>query len=102
MILHCVFCNFRDEAPMLERIAVLQELAEFSRTLDGVVAFEFGPNLDFELKSPEYSDGFVIRFADITAAETYAGHPTHQALGMRLVGLCKGGADGIMVYDLNV
>ncbi len=100
MILHCVFCDFQPDAGQAARHAVLSELATFGQTLDGVLGFDFGPNADFEGKSPQVTDGFVIRFADRQALATYADHPTHKALGARLCELCVGGADGIMVVDL--
>ncbi len=101
MILHCVFCNFKGVATQAQRNSVLSELADFALLLDGVLAFDFGPNRDFEGKSQGYSDGFVIRFADRAALETYAAHPTHIALGGRLCDICVGGADGITVFDLE-
>lgn len=101
MIIHCVFCNFKSDVTAEARLDVLQKLADFSQTLDGVLGFEFGPNRDFEQKSPDYSDGFVIRFTSPETLAVYAKHPTHQALGAQLVGLTQGGADGIMVFDLE-
>lgn len=101
MILHCVFCNFRADACPEERLSILQELADFSRSLDGVLAFNFGPNRDFERKSPEFSAGFVIRFKDRKALEVYAAHPTHQEIGARLCDLCNSGAKGVMVFDIE-
>jgi len=105
MILHCVFCDLRadlGENALPALSGVLTDLEAFSLTLDGVRGFEAGPNRDFEGKSTSYDAGFVIRFADRTALEAYAIHPTHQALGARLVDLCCGGAAGIVVYDLEI
>ena len=101
MILHCVFCGFRANVSAERRLQILGELAEFSRSLDGVLAFDFGPNRDFEKKSQAYSDGFVIRFSDRGALERYAVHPTHRELGSRLRDLCEGGAEGIAVFDIE-
>lgn len=100
MILHCVFCTFRSDTDKTARQTILKDLAAFSGTLDGVVGFDHGPNADYEGKSPQITDGFVIRFHDREALATYADHPTHEALGTRLCDLCEGGADGIMVVDL--
>jgi hypothetical protein len=69
--------------------------------LPGFASFTHGPNRDFEAKSPDHPYGFICTFADADALGTYAVHPDHQALGGRLVALC-GGADGIMVIDLEV
>ena len=100
MILHCVFCSFRGDIHQTERQAVLTDLAGFTLGLEGVLGFDHGPNADFEGKSPKFTDGFVIRFADRRALAAYADHPTHKALGAKLCDLCEGGADGIMVVDL--
>ncbi|MDO7607941.1 MAG: Dabb family protein [Loktanella sp.] len=101
MILHCVFYHFRQEAATQQRQEIVQELARFSQSLDGVLGFEHGPNRDFEKKSQGYDSGFVIRFTSQEALATYANHPTHQALGKRLCDLVQGGADGIIVFDLE-
>lgn len=102
MILHCVFCNFRDDTAENARAAAIIALEAFSRGLDGVLAFDHGPNRDFELKSQEYDQGFVIRFTDASALQTYAEHPTHKELGGQLASLCRGGGEGIIVFDLDV
>ena len=71
-------------------------------SLDGVLSFEAGPNRDFEGKSPNYSDGFVICFTIRGALTRYAEHPEHLALGAKLCTICEGGADGIILFDLDV
>lgn len=101
MILHCVFFNFRQDVAPEARHDILQELARFSQTLDGVLSFDCGPNRDFEKKSQSYDSGFVIRFTTREALDTYAVHPTHQALGQQLCDLVQGGAEGIIVFDLD-
>ncbi|SMR82420.1 Stress responsive A/B Barrel Domain [Aliiroseovarius halocynthiae] len=102
MILHCVFCNFRTDVSEDQRNQVLTALAQFSAGLNGVLGFDHGPNLDFEGKSASYDAGFVIRFADHEALQTYADHPEHQALGRQLCDLCNGGENGIKVFDLKL
>ena len=102
MILHCVFCNFSDKSRAAEQHAVLTELRYFALSIRRCMSAEFGPNRDFEQKTQDYSHGFVLRFKDRDALDDYANHPTHRALGARLVDLCVGGADGILVYDLEV
>ena len=101
MILHCVFCDLRPDVTQEMFSAVASELANFSQSLVGVERFEFGPNRDFESKSAKYTAGFVVHFHDKTALENYADHPTHKDLGARLCELCNGGADGVIVFDLE-
>ena len=102
MILHCVFCNFRDDVPRAARFGVMQDLRDLCAGFDGVLGFDFGTNLDFEKKSQDHGEGFIIRFADRAAVDVYAGNARHKELGGQLCDLCVGGADGIIVYDLEV
>ena len=82
--------------------SAFNELSDFALTLDSTIAFESGPNRDFEKKSQDYSDGFIIRFKDSAALQTYAEHPSHIKLGTKLCALCVGGADGLMVFDIEL
>ncbi|MEM1289238.1 MAG: Dabb family protein [Pseudomonadota bacterium] len=102
MILHCVFCTFKNGVSAETQADIFNALKDFSQSLDGALAFDHGPNRDFEDKSASYQSGFVIRFADKAALQAYAVHPTHQALGAQLCALCVGGADGVIVFDLEV
>ena len=101
MILHCVFCDLKSDVEKTTLLSVMQELAEFSRGLEGVERFEFGPNRDFENKSKGFETGFVIHFSDFASLDFYANHPVHRSLGERLCELCNGGSDGILVFDLE-
>jgi hypothetical protein len=102
MILHCVFCNIRPDVTAPQRDPIIEGLRTLCQGMDGALGFDAGVNLDFEGKSPDHGYGFVIRFADKAAAMTYANDPEHQKLGAALCGICEGGADGIVVYDLSL
>ena len=102
MIAHCVFCNFKSDVDERVKRELLTELKAFSLQLEGVQAFHFGPNKDFERKSPNHDWGFVVHFDDEDSLSHYAIHETHKLLGGRLCDLCEGGADGIVVFDLDV
>lgn len=99
MIRHIVMLGLQDGADMAELQAVMDGLAALD--LPGFVAFEHGPNIDLEGKTPNHPYGFIGTFVDQSALETYAADPVHQALGARLVALC-GGGERIMVIDLVV
>ncbi|MCP4820143.1 MAG: Dabb family protein [Shimia sp.] len=81
---------------------VLGKLSELVEGLEGCANFSAGPNRDFEGKSQDYPYGFMFDAADAEALKAYACHPQHIALGARLVAMCKGGAKGIVVYDLEI
>ena len=102
MILHCVFVNFRSDGDPAEQQAVLTGLGELQPLIDGFEAYQHGPNRDFEDKTPDHRDGFICTFRDAEALQSYADNEAHKALGARLVAQCVGGADGILVYDLEV
>ena len=102
MLIHCVFCHIRPDAPRAELEAVYADFAGLVGVVDGMLSFRSGPNRDYEGKSPDHGEGFVVTFRDRAAHLAYDAHPVHQAAGARLCGLCVGGYDGIVVYDLEV
>ena len=102
MIRHCVFLNLRADHDGGQLAATFYGLANLCARLTGASGFVGGPNRDFESKSQDFDTGFTIDFVDAPALETYAKDPEHQALGAQLVAQCVGGADGIIVFDLEV
>ena len=102
MIRHCVFLRLAKGADRDELVVVIEGLRSLVAGLNGCANFAAGPNRDYEGKSPGYPFGFTFDAADAEVLATYAHHPTHKALGARLVALCDGGAAGITVYDLEV
>lgn len=96
MIRHIVLLNLRGDHDAAELTAVMTGLGQLE-----MHGFEHGPNRDFEGKTPNYPYGFICTFVDAPALALYADDPKHQALGARLVALCVGGADGILVMDLD-
>lgn len=102
MLKHCVFVKFAAHHPSAERTRVLGGFGEVARDVPVMLDFCFGENLDFENKSDEYGDGFIVTFQDRSAHLAYERHPLHLALGAELVAMCEGGHDGIMVFDLEI
>jgi Stress responsive A/B Barrel Domain len=101
MIEHCVFCEIRPDAAAEALDSVFERLGSLLAVVDGMTDFRSGPNRDFENKSGRYNFGFICTFRDREAHLAYERHPVHAAAGGDLVGLCAGGYDGIMVYDLE-
>lgn len=101
MIRHCVMLHLAADAQQAALDEIMQSLAALVDRLDGCSGFCAGPNRDFEGKSPDFSFGFTLDARDETALTAYAVHPDHKALGARLVALCEGGGDGIMVFDIE-
>lgn len=101
MIQHIVALKLRDGVGPDSLQDLMQELSDLVPQIAGFAAFQHGPNLDREAKSPDFPYGFICTFDDDAALARYAEDARHQALGARLVALCHGGADGIVVYDLE-
>lgn len=102
MLKHCVFVNFKSEHTQAERDAVLAGFATVANHVPGMLDYCFGPNHDYENKSAAYKDGFIVTFADRETHLAYENHPLHQELGAKMVGMCEGGHDGIIVFDMEV
>ena len=102
MIQHVVLLALEPGHDPAELSEIMQGLEALTAEIAGFTGFQHGPNKDFEGKSPGFPYGFICGFDSAEALHAYAMHPTHQALGARLVALCTGGADGIMVADLEV
>lgn len=100
MIKHIVMLNLRPDHDAEELAAIMAGLDALD--IKGFTGFSHGPNHDIENKSPDYPYGFICNFKDLQGLHRYASNPDHGALGARLVALCCGGADGIMVMDLDV
>ena len=102
MILHAVYLSLRPDHDPGELAKVMAGLTDLVGQVPGFEGFAHGPKVDAEGKSPGHPYGFVCTFADRAALDRYAADPRHRALGGRLVALCKAGAEGIVVYDLDV
>ena len=99
MILHTVICHLADGYDPAELQDVMAGLGELQ--VEGFLWFKHGINVDAEGKTPQYGYGFACAFADRQALDRYAIDDGHRALGARLVALCHGGADGILVSDIQ-
>ncbi|HSF91326.1 MAG TPA: Dabb family protein [Paracoccaceae bacterium] len=101
MIRHCVLLRLLPEHNASELDAVIAGLREVADRIEGCTSFLAGPNRDFEKKSLGYPYGFTMDFESRNALSVYAADAEHKALGGRLVRLCIGGAEGILVFDLD-
>lgn len=101
MLLHCVYLSLKHDTTS-ERIAELMSgLSALSEEIEGMGRVDHGANRDFENKSKDYPYGFIIPFDNASALAQYAENPTHMRIAEGLIAACKGGADGIIVYDLE-
>lgn len=101
MIQHIVLCDLLDHHDADELRAIMAALAALQGRIDGFVGFTCGPNRDYEGLSPRCHFGFTCDFMDMAAHQTYLADGVHRALGARLIALCRGGRDGLVVVDLE-
>ena len=101
MIKHCVFLNFKSEISESEQFDIFEGLSNLKNQVEGLNDFEYGNNLDFEQKSADFNSGFIASFENRQALLEYNEHPEHALLGSKLVSMCKGGHQGIIVFDIE-
>ncbi|MEX0312107.1 MAG: Dabb family protein [Tateyamaria sp.] len=101
MIRHCVFLKLKPKADVAKLDKLMLDLNAVVQRLDGCSGFRAGPNRDYEGKSPDYPYGFTLDAESPQALAAYAVDPEHEELGAQLLDLCEGGADGIVVFDLE-
>ena len=102
MILHCVFYHFPTGSR--HRNSGKRSCKSLRALVSRLTVFwvsNMARTVTLRRNHQGYDSGFVIRFTSQEALATYANHPTHQALGKRLCDLVQGGADGIIVFDLE-
>ena len=101
MLVHCVFLKVKPDVSDDAITEIMEGLKALVAEVDGMRELWLGPNRDFEQKSQDFKHGFVCLFDDREAHLSYERHPRHVELGGQLVDSCVGGADGIVVYDIE-
>ncbi|MEP0941381.1 MAG: Dabb family protein [Rhizobiaceae bacterium] len=103
MIRHCVFVDFNDDVTTARRDEVFGLIDELKHHLPGILAVHIGANVSPEEGMDKgFSDGFIVDFADAASRDTYLVDERHRAAGAQLVASAKGGAAGILVYDMEI
>ena len=99
MIRHIVLCKVSAEADPAEVAAVWEGLAALEGVVPGLLGSHFGADVSPEGIARGYTHGFTMEFEDRAALEGYLVHPAHVKAGARLVGICVGGVEGVLVVD---
>lgn len=103
MIRHCVFLKFKTEISDAEKQSLYDELKALGAILPGIVKFDAMANSSPEIGMDKgYSDGFIIDFDTAKSRDIYLDAPEHKAVGAKLVAASQGGADGILVFDMEI
>jgi hypothetical protein len=102
MIRHCVFIRFKPEIDAVERGRILAMIAALKPRIPGFLQAHIGSNVSPEGMDKGFSDGFVIDFADAAARDAYLVDSEHTKAGAAIGAAAVGGAEGILVYDIEV
>jgi hypothetical protein len=103
VIRHCVFLRFRDDVPTTERRSIYLALEALCAKLPGAIAIQWGANVSPETGMDKgFSEGFILDFADAAARDAYLVDPEHQTIAKDLVSSTVDGADGVIVFDMEV
>lgn len=74
---HIVMYKFKDEIKEPQIKEVIIAFSDLPKKIDGIVAFEHGPNVSAEGKSEGLTYCFVVSFESEDALAKYLKHPAH-------------------------
>lgn len=92
---HIVMYKFKDEISKPQVQEVIDAFAGLPKKIDGIVAFEHGPNVSPEGKSEGLTYCFVVSFKDEAARDAYLKHPAHDDY----VKVVKDRREKVVVFD---
>lgn len=92
---HVVMYKFKDEISKPQIQEVIDAFAGLPKKIDGIVAFEHGPNVSPEGKSEGLTYCFVVSFKDEAARDAYLKHPAHDDY----VKVVKDRREKVVVFD---
>jgi hypothetical protein len=102
MIRHFVLLRFRDDVTAQVKQTLFEALSDLQGHLTGVRGFHAGPNVSVETDLIRgFKDAFWFDFEDVAARDAYLVDEKHQAVGAQLVAHTIGGADGVVVVDME-
>ena len=92
---HIVLYKFKDKITRTQIQEVIDTFAGLPKKIDGIVAFEHGPNVSPEGKSEGLTYCFVVSFKDEAARDAYLRHPAHD----EYVKVVKDRREKVVVFD---
>lgn len=75
---HLVLYKFKPGTTEAQLQQVIDAFSSLPRKIEGITAFEHGPNVSAEGKSDGLTYCFVVSFRDEKARDAYLVHPAHQ------------------------
>jgi hypothetical protein len=100
---HTVLCKFRSDVALQNRISFFEQIRRLNE-IPGIAFtnFQSGANVSPEGHAKGFTDAFAMDFESREACFAYLAHPTHQAIGERLIEALDGGANGLIVFDMDL
>src|SRR6187549_265088 len=92
---HIVMYKFKDEISKQQIQEVIDTFAGLPKKIDGIIAFEHGPNVSPEGKSEGLTYCFAVSFKDEAARDAYLKHPAHDDY----VKVVKDRREKVVVFD---
>lgn len=92
---HIVMYKFKDEIKQPQVQEVINAFSGLPKKIDGIVAFEHGPNVSPEGKSDGLTYCFVVSFENEDARDKYLKHPAHD----EYVKVVKDRREKVVVFD---
>jgi hypothetical protein len=102
MIRHVVLFKVRQDLEDGKLQKIFDGLAGLRHAIPGMVDFHGSANCSPENLNKGYTHGFTIDFMDPTSRDAYLVDPEHKTLGGQLIEACEGGAEGLLVLDINL
>ncbi|WP_175982969.1 Dabb family protein [Caballeronia zhejiangensis] len=100
---HIVLCRFRNEVVASSRLAFFEQIRRLAEIPSiAFTNFQCGPNVSPEGYGMDFGDGFMMDFESRDACFAYLAHPTHRAIGARLIEALEGGVQGLLVFDITL
>ena len=99
MIRHVVLFKLKSGVDVAAVEHVCSALKDLANNIPGIISVSAGHDNSPEGLQRGNTHGFTVDFTNAAARDAYLPHPTHQAVGKMIVGITKGGVDGICVVD---
>ena len=99
MIRHVVLFKLKSGTDAQSVAQVFSALKDLQTKIPGIVSISTGHDNSTEGLQRGHTHGFTVDFIDAAARDAYLPHPAHQTVGAMIVGISKGGVDGICVVD---
>lgn len=101
-VAHVVLVRFRPDVAKPEIESVFKDLEKLRDTIPGITRIRTGTNSSPEGMGHGYNHLFIVDFINAAARDAYLEDQRHVAVGRRLLSLADGGADGLIVVDLDL